>query len=147
MFGLTPYRSRGLNRSDDFVDFYNMIDNFFSDSFSPMRSTRVSGFKMDVREGEGEYCVEAELPGFSKEDIHLEFDDGRLTISVCKGEEKEEEDKKYIHKERVYSSMQRSVYLPNVNGEDINAGFENGILKITMPKVEPVKKNTSIPIN
>ncbi len=147
MFGLTPYnRSRSLSRNDDFVDFYNMIDSFFSDSLSPFRGLRSESFKLDVKENAKEYCIEAELPGYGKGDIRLDFDDGRLLISVSRQNEKDEENERYIHRERSYAAMQRGVYLQNVDGENIIASFENGVLKITVPKLVAPEKRTQIPI-
>ncbi len=137
MFGLTPFSRHNVQKANhDFVDFYNMIDDFFNDSFLPMRSLRNDTFKMDIKENDHEYFIEAEMPGINKEEVKLDYNDGRLTILVQKNEEINEEKQSYVHRERRTSSMQRGVYLKNVKADGIDAKLENGILKITAPKLE-----------
>ncbi len=102
---------------------------------------------MDVRDNENEYIVEAELPGVEKEEISLEFNDGRMTISVNRKEEIKEEKNNYIHRERRQSSMNRSVYLNDAKDEGIKASLENGLLRIVVPKKEDRKKSRRIEIN
>lgn len=146
MFDLTPFKKNQVARTDDAIDFYNMVENFFNDNRAPFKSFNEK-FKLDIKEKDKEYTVEAEIPGYSKDDIHIKFDNDRLTISVSKKEEKSEEGEKYIHRERSYQSMERSIYLPNIDENNIKAGFENGILKITAPKSEEAAKKTEIKID
>lgn len=146
MFGLTPYTNKGVSRGNDFPDFYDMFDGFFDNNWSPFKGLQNNSFKVDLRETDKEYVVEADLPGFKKDEIKLDFDDGRLTISAMRANEADEEKGKYIHRERSYSSMQRGIYLKNVTGENITAKFENGILAINVPKAQIVEKNTQIEI-
>ena len=146
MFDLTPFKKNQVARTDDAIDFYNMVENFFSDNQAPFTSFN-DKFKLDIKENDKEYIVDAEVPGYSKDDIHIKFDNDRLTISVSKKEEKSEEGEKYIHKERSYQSMQRSIYLHNIDESNIKAGFENGILKITAPKSAEAAKKTEIKID
>ncbi|MDF2878890.1 MAG: Hsp20/alpha crystallin family protein [Clostridia bacterium] len=137
MFGLTPFNRQVMQKNNsDFVDFYNMIDDFFNDSFSPVRSLRNDTFKMDVKENEKEYLIEAEVPGIKKEDIKLDYNGDKLIISIQKNEEVNEQKDNYIHRERKSSSMQRGVYLKNIKADSIDATLEEGILKIIAPKVE-----------
>lgn len=147
MFGLTPYnKNRGMARTDDVVDFYNMVDNFFNDTESPLRSLATDNFKVDVKEKDDEYLVDAEFAGYDKEDIHVKFDEGNLLISASKKEEKNDENERYIHRERSFRSMERQIYLPNVADGDIKAKFENGVLEIHVPKAKELEMEKQIQI-
>ncbi len=98
--------------------------------------------KTDVKEKDTEYEVDIDLPGFKKEDVKAELKDGYLTICAAKGTDREEkkEDGKYIRKERYSGNMSRSFYVgKNMTQEDIHAKFEDGILKLTVPKKEAKK--------
>ena len=94
------------------------------------------------QEKDTEYEVDIDLPGFKKEDVKAELKDGYLTICAAKGTDREEkkEDGKYIRKERYSGNMSRSFYVgKNMTQEDIHAKFEDGILKLTVPKKEAKK--------
>lgn len=136
MSGLTPFRRSSSLFRTDFPDFSNFIDNFFNDmwSFPFRRSFFADTFRIDVQESDKEYYIEAELPGVKKEDINLELDDGRLLISVERSENIDEENKNYIHKERRYASMQRSVYLSDAKPDGIKAKLKDGVLSIRVEK-------------
>ena len=98
--------------------------------------------KTDVKETDAGYEVDIDLPGFKKDEISAKLDDGYLTISASKGLDKDEEDKKgnYIRRERYSGQCARTFYVGEaVTQEDIKAKFEDGILKVTIPKVEPKK--------
>ena len=98
--------------------------------------------KTDVKEKDGNYEVAIDLPGFKKDEITAELKDGYLTISAAKGLDKDEKDKegKYIRRERYAGNMSRSFYVGKyVTEEDIHAKFENGILKLSVPKVDAPK--------
>ncbi|NLC54494.1 MAG: Hsp20/alpha crystallin family protein [Erysipelothrix sp.] len=101
---------------------------------------------MDIEEKDNEYVVEAELPGINKEEVDIQLDDGRLTISIKREESKDIEEKNYIHKERRYSSMSRGVYLENIVNNDIKATLEDGVLCITIPKQEKTEEVKKISI-
>ena len=93
--------------------------------------------KTDVKETENGYEVAIDLPGFKKDEIQLELKDGYLTISAAKGLDKDEKDKKdkYIRRERYAGSMSRSFYVgEGVKQSDIHAKYEDGILKLDIPK-------------
>ena len=99
--------------------------------------------KTDVKEKENEYEIDIDLPGFKKEDVKAELKDGYLTISAAKGLDHEEEKKdgKYIRKERYSGNMSRTFYVgENITQEDIHAKYEDGILKLTVPKKEEKKQ-------
>ena len=95
--------------------------------------------KTDVKETEHGYEVAMDLPGFKKDEIKLELNDGYLTISAEKGLDKDEKDKndKYIRRERYAGSMSRSFYVgDSLTEKDIHSRYENGILKLDVPKAE-----------
>ena len=95
--------------------------------------------KTDVRETKNSYEVDVDLPGFKKDEINAQLDNGYLTISAAKGLDKDEKDKKgkYIRKERYAGAMSRSFYVgEGVTQEDIKAKYEDGILRLSVPKKE-----------
>lgn len=147
MFGITPFKKNELARTGDVTDFYNLVDSFFNDRDFPMAQFKNDTFKVDVKENEKEYLVDAEIAGSDKQDIHISYEKDNLLISVEKKEEKEEKGEKYIHRERSFSSMQRGIYLPNVLEEQIKASFENGVLKITAPKGQAPETKKEIQID
>ncbi|SCG83939.1 18 kDa heat shock protein HSP 18 [Proteiniborus sp. DW1] len=147
MFGLSPYnrRNRGMmSRPSDFFNFdsfNNFIESFFNTDFFPQVQS-VGQMKVDIKEQDNKYVLEAELPGVNKDEITVELRDDMLTISVQRDERIEETKENYIRKERRYGSQSRSFYLENVKAEDIKAKFENGILSISLPKKEVKAKNS-----
>ena len=144
MANLVPFgRGRGLSRGFD--DFYNMMEDFFNDPwFGGWRSRE--GFKLDIQRTDKEYLVEAELPGVRKDEISLDLREGTLTISVNREENKNEENRNYIHRERRVSSMSRSVYLCDVDPYCVTAKLENGVLKVTVPSKASAEKSRRIEI-
>ena len=94
--------------------------------------------KTDVRETDDAYEVDIDLPGFKKDEVTAQLNDGYITISASKGLDKDEKDKKtgkYIRKERYVGSMSRSFYVgEDVTQDEISAKFENGILQLKVPK-------------
>ena len=93
--------------------------------------------KTDVRETDSGYEVDIDLPGFKKDEINIQLDNGYLSISSAKGLDKDEQDKegKYIRKERYAGSMSRSFYVGNaITQDDIKAKYESGILRLSVPK-------------
>ena len=122
----------------------NLFDDFFSDPFEMMVPTRNALYgkhgknlmKTDVRETENSYELDIDLPGFQKDEVNVELKDGYLTISAAKGLDKDQEDKKgkYIRQERYAGACSRSFYVGDVKPEDVSAKYEDGILRISMPK-------------
>lgn len=95
--------------------------------------------KTDVREKDGYYELDMDLPGYKKEEVNAKLEDGYLTISASRGVDKSEQDKdgRFIRQERYTGSCQRSFYVgEGVKQSDIKASFENGILHLAVPKVE-----------
>ena len=119
---------------DDWFDF----DRDFWGRKNPLYGKNAKNImKTDIREHEDGYELDIDLPGFKKDEINVELENGYLTISAAKGLDKDEQDKKgkYIRKERYAGAMQRSFYVGDaVTQEDIKAKFEDGILKLSIPK-------------
>ena len=123
-------------------------DPFFSSAFD-FGNTNI--MKTDVREKDGNYIMDIELPGYSKEDVKAELKDGYLTIQAEKNENSDEKTSQgdFVRRERYSGSCNRSFYVGDaITEEDIKANFENGTLKMTIPKKEakavPEKKFISI---
>ncbi len=127
----------GENLFDDFMDgfaFPTANWNYAKNAANVM--------KTDIKENDKGYELDVDLPGYKKEDVKAELKDGYLTISASNDNTKEEkdEDGKYIRKERYTGSVSRSFYVGKyVTEEDIHAKFENGILKLSVPKVDAPK--------
>ena len=133
----------------------NLFDNFFNDDFympsvfggknDPLYGKHAKNvMKTDVRETDNSYELDIDLPGFKKEDVSLKLDGGYLTISASKGlekdekDEKEKKDGKYIRRERYEGQCSRSFYVGDgVQAKDVSAKFEDGILKVSVPKAAP----------
>ena len=109
-------------------------------TFSAHRSAFFDGgmdtFKTDVKDEGDRYELEADLPGFDKKDIHLDINGDTLTVRAERHSEHEEKDKKgkYVRCERSYGSYSRDFDLSGVKADEIKAKYENGVLKLTMPK-------------
>ena len=98
-------------------------------------------FRTDISETADGYKLEADLPGFQKEDIHIDIDDDILSIRAEHKDSKDEKDDKgdYIRRERYYGSYSRSFNVSEIDVEGIKAAYENGVLTLTMPKKAPAK--------
>ena len=121
---------------DDWMDF--PFDRDFWGRKNPLYGKNDNKImKTDIREHDGGYELDVDLPGFKKDEINVELENGYLTISAAKGLDKDEQDKKgkYIRRERYAGAMQRSFYVGDeVTQEDIKARFEDGILRVSIPK-------------
>ena len=132
----------GENLFDDFFeDFPWMDDNMdmkkTEKKLYGRRAARL--MKTDIKEQDNGYELVIDLPGFKKDEINAQLDNGYLTISAAKGLDKDEKDKKgkYIRKERYAGAMSRSFYVgEGVTQEDIKAKYEDGILRLSVPKKE-----------
>ena len=136
MRGLIPFNRRRNELFANRSPLNNMLEDFFSEDGLFSRNFLRDSFKVDVCDNEKEYVVQAEIPGANKEDVEVEMEKGRLTIAIKKEENKDEETKNYIHKERRTASMSRSIYLADAQDSEITAKLENGILEVIVPKVE-----------
>ncbi len=123
---------------------FNLLDvdrffgDFFNDSFLSFYEVK-DCMPVDVSENDGEYILEIELPGIKRENIDIEATDKRLTVRVNDTEAKEENDSKYIRKERRQSTIVRSFSIENIQREKISARLESGILSLVLPKAEIAK--------
>lgn len=130
MFELVPYgRKRNLTFYNPFDDLDEMQRRFFGE-------TAIRDFKTDIRDEGDHYLLEADLPGFKKEDIAVNIEGETLTIRAERAENNEEKDKKgeFIKRERCYGSFSRSFDMTGIRTEDIAAAYEDGVLKLTLPK-------------
>ena len=127
----------------------DLFDDFFNDPFgmmnvsegrSPLYGKHAKNLmKTDIREKEDGYELAVDLPGFKKDEINVEIADGYLTIQASKGLDKDQQDKdgKYIRQERYAGSCSRSFYIgEDVPAEDISAKYEDGILRLSVPKAD-----------
>ena len=130
MFGMIPFA-----RHDDNV--FDLFDNFERSFFG---DNSASTFRTDIRDQGDKFLLEAELPGFKKEDIKLDLKDGILTVSAQHSESSEEKDKKgsYIRRERRYGSFARKFDVSGIQEDGITAAYNNGVLELTLPKAQPV---------
>jgi HSP20 family protein len=137
MFGMMPSeRKRMVPKERTLFDLDRNFENFFSDMFFPSYFSHSGLMKVDIREEDGAYLLDAELPGVNKQDIDIEVAEGRLTIKVEKEEKSEEEKENYIRRERYASSICRSFDLENIDSGKIEAKLENGVLSLKLPKLE-----------
>ena len=123
----------------------NLFDDWMDFSFPDIDKTLYGKhaknmMKTDVKETDNSYEVAVDLPGFKKDEIRLELNDGYLTVSAAKGLDQDEQEKetgKYIRRERYAGACQRSYYVgEDITEEDIKAEFKHGILKLFVPKKE-----------
>lgn len=131
MFELMPFGYRRISAYNPFRDFEEMSRSFWDNN-------NVSAFRTDITEKDGKYILEADLPGFKKEDISVDIDKDCLTITAeHKSEDKEENADSYIRRERYYGSYTRSFNVKGIDTEAITAAYNDGVLTLTMPKKEP----------
>ena len=130
MFGMLPFE-----RSDD--NLFDTFDNFTRSFFRDSNAT-LPAFRTDIREEDGKYVLEAELPGFDKGDIKLDVKDGILTISAEHTDEQKAGKGNYIRRERRFGSFSRSFDISGIDEAGITAAYRNGILELGLPKAGPV---------
>ena len=118
---------------------FDLFDSMFNDPFFERKETK--WMKTDIKEVGNNYVIEVDLPGYDKDNIQIEMENGYLKVTAkVDNSNEEEEEGKYIHKERYYGECSRSFYVgDNVTEEDIKASFKNGILTLTLPKEEQKK--------
>ena len=126
-----------------FDDFFGDFPFYYDDRAMKDAEKKLYGhkanhvMKTDIKEMNNGYELIVDLPGFKKDEVQVQLKDGYLTISAAKGLDKDEEDKKgnYIRRERYAGSTSRSFYVGNgVKNEDVHAKFENGVLRLSIPK-------------
>jgi HSP20 family protein len=124
MYGLTPFGRMNI------FDAVNDFDKDFYDG-----SKKIAACRTDIIEDDDKFITESELPGFDKKDIAIDIDGQSLTIKAVHSEKKDEQQKsRYIHRERTFSSYQRSFDISGIDTENISAEYKDGILTVTLPK-------------
>ncbi len=113
---------------------FDLWDDVFKDPFFD-RTTPEKVMKTDVKEKDNEYVIDVDLPGYEKENIQLEIDNGYLNIHATANSKNDEDDGKFVRKERFFGECSRSFYIGDeIKEEDIKASFKNGTLRIQIPK-------------
>lgn len=132
MFELTPFGYRRVSAYNPFRELEEMSRSFWS-------SPDLSAFRTDIRKENENYVLEAELPGFKKEDISIDIDKDCLTISAERKSEEEDENKDngFIRRERYYGSYSRSFNIKGIDADSITASYADGVLTLTMPEKTP----------
>ena len=131
MFDLMPFdrMTRSMFSYDPFREMEEMEKRFFS--------AAVPAFRTDIRETDAAYLLDAELPGFAKEDIRVEIKENILTLSAeHKAENEEKDGDRYIRRERSFGSYKRSFDIRGIESDAITAAYRDGILTLTLPKKE-----------
>ncbi len=134
MFDMIPFRKNNLNKKDEF--FSPFFNNFFNDEFFSLMNNLQGNFKVDLKETDEDYLVEADLPGVKKEDITVKFQNNYLTISAKRDSSIENKKENFVRQERYYGEFNRSFYINNIDENNIDASFKDGVLKINLPKLD-----------
>ena len=136
MYTMIPYR-RNLNR-ELARPFFG--DNWLRSFFDMGDVVTNAGFRVDVREDDAAFHLEAELPGVPKDKLNVSVDEGILTISADLNEERKEESACYLYSERRSGHVERSFNLEGIDAENITADYRNGVLMLNLPKEQPAPK-------
>lgn len=130
MYTMTPFEKKHLDLLNAFHDFEN---DFFAGT------TNMNSCKTDIRDEGDKFVMETELPGFEKDEIHLDVQEDRLQLTAEHHTNSEEKDEKknYIRRERSDVSYQRSFDLSGIDTDNLEAEYKNGILYVTLPKKQP----------
>ena len=136
MFELRPYSRKNNSLYNPFREMDEFEKQFFGSPYGFFSGGALDEFKTDIKDEGDHYELEADLPGFEKKDIKLDINGDVLTVSAERHSEHEEKDKKgkYVRCERSYGSYSREFDLSGVKADEITAKYENGVLKLTMPK-------------
>ncbi|MDO4813013.1 MAG: Hsp20/alpha crystallin family protein [Eubacteriales bacterium] len=145
MFELRPFERRNnrIATYDPFREMENLERAFFGDRgfFS---GSALGEFRTDIQDKGDSYLLSSDLPGFKKDDIHIDLDGDTMTISAERHSEHEEQDKagSFMRCERSYGSYRRSFDISGIDAEKMTAQYTDGVLKLTMPKKEMTVSNT-----
>lgn len=148
MFGMVPYRrnNRGLSKKEDYFD--QLFNNFFNEdeAFPAFDMFGSGSFRVDMKETDNAYMMEADLPGVPKEGINIEYNNSYLTISAKRDNQVEEKNNDYIRRERSCGEYKRSFYVDNIDENKIDASYKDGVLKVILPKVNKGRDKKKIEI-
>jgi len=140
MLRILPYHRYG-NMTD-------LFDEFERSVFSNIPSGKIPAFRADIRDEGDHYLLQADIPGFHKEDIDLDVKEGVLTITAAQEEvretpdEEKEKDPRYLCRERRYGSFRRSFDISGIQEEGITASYDNGVLSLKLPKMPELAPQT-----
>ncbi len=117
---------------------FDLFDDIFKDPFFRNENKVM---KTDIKENDNNYIIDIEMPGYDKENIKIEVEDGYLNVHAKEDIKKDEKEGNYVRRERFFGECSRSFYIgEEVEVEDIKAAFKNGILSLTVPKYEQKKE-------
>lgn len=119
--------------------------SFYLDDMFDNIMQKKSNMQCDIYEQENQYVIEIDIPGFQKENINIDVNNEYLTVTAEK-EEIFDDNKKYIRQERNFGKYQRSFYLGDLDRDNVVAQFNNGVLKISVPKKEVIDNKRTIEI-
>lgn len=136
MFELRPYSRKNNSLYNPFREMDEFENHLFADPFGFFDARELEEFKTDIKDEGDHYELETDLPGFEKSDIKLDINNDVLTISAERHSEHEEKDKKgkYVRCERSYGTYSRRFDISGVKADEITAKYEDGVLKLNMPK-------------
>lgn len=129
-------------------NYYGLRDSLFDNIFFPYEHKENNMMKTDVKENENDYELQVEVPGVSKENISIDYENVYVTIAAKTNKSKDEKDKEgnYIRRERYSGSYSRSYYVGDVDRESIKAKLDNGVLSIIVPKAKAEEQKKAIAI-
>ena len=129
-------------------NYYGLRDSLFDNIFFPYEHKENNMMKTDVKENENDYELQVEVPGVSKENISIDYENGYVTIAAKTNKSKDEKDKEgnYIRRERYSGSYSRSYYVGDVDRESIKSKLDNGVLSIIVPKAKAEEQKKAIAI-
>lgn len=148
MFSLVPFMYND-NSMSPVKSIFDAFDNsLFMNNFSPVTSA-FNSFKVDLKDTGNAYELTADLPGVKKDDIKLDCDNGYLTISakMDNTQNKTDEANNFVCQERYVGSVQRSFYVGDIDKANSTANYDNGVLKVTMPKAYPSQSSSHIDVD
>ncbi len=120
---------------------YGFLDDIFNDSFFGRNENKI--MKTDIKETENGYLLLMDIPGYDKENIKIEVDNGYLTVTAEVSSEDDNDNQSFVRKERYYGQCSRTFYVgEHITHEDVKANFKNGTLSINIPKKENKQQKT-----
>ena len=140
---MVPYRTYGIRPVSNWFDAFDDLADFASNALA----NNTNAFPVDVEDKGDSYEVKAYFTGVSKDDIDVELNEGRLSISVNVEDKEEDKDKNYLQKEFTSYSATRGVYLKDAASEGLTAKYADGVLTVNVPKFQEKKNVTKVAID